>query len=793
MSRLPIRVLMVDDDEDDFIVARDLIASVRDCEIQLEWVSAFEDATADMDRLDHDVYLIDYRLGAHSGLELLRDNPKATQSKAVILLTGAGQSELDSEALRHGAADYLEKSHLTAPLLVKSIRYVAERVRIMEYLRATNETLRSLIDVSPLGVCVIDNRHTVTLWNPASEKVFGWSAAEVLGKPLPGAHDGGDDDFARLVTSGFQGHALAGFEIRAARKDGSEVDVNLWTAPLNDQRGRTSSVMAMAVDVTEQRQAQHALRSSEEFHRALSERSADIILVSNVEGIIRYASPSCQRVLGYTPDQLVDRVAFDFVHPEDIPAVQSVMESIWAHTREPMTLRVRFRNRIGDYRVIEGIGARISIESIPEGIVLNARDVTDRVTAEELAHRLAAAVEQVSESIMITDTEGRILYANPAFAHLTGMDCADIVGQSTAVLCSVLTPAPDTRGLVDAVASGVVWSGTFGGRHRLGRACHVECTVAPIRDSNGRVINYVSVARDVTEERVREAHLRQSQRLEAIGSLASGIAHEINTPIQFIGDNVHFLASTLSELLPALQELSKVRATTGSEGNIGDSRRLPRDTDTLDLDYVIEEIPRALNQTREGIDRVISIVKAMREFAHPGGHGEHRTEIDLNRALEGALTVCRNQIKNVADVRTDFDVKLPPIPCYANELNQVFLNLLINAAQAIQEVYDKTGDRGWIAVRTVHENGSALVAIGDTGSGISESAREHIFEPFFTTKPVGRGTGQGLAIARSVIVDKHKGSITFDTVEGSGTTFYVRLPFIPKEKETEHEPAVIRR
>jgi signal transduction histidine kinase len=193
-----------------------------------------------------------------------------------------------------------------------------------------------------------------------------------------------------------------------------------------------------------------------------------------------------------------------------------------------------------------------------------------------------------------------------------------------------------------------------------------------------------------------------------------------------------------------------------------------------DIAYLNEEIPKAIQQSIEGVERVTGIVRAMKEFSHPGT--KEKELIDINKAIENTLTVSRNEWKYIADVVTEFDPSLPLVPCLPGEFNQVILNIIINAAQAIAEKNGTSAGKGNIRVSTLKQNGWAEIRISDTGPGIPEQIRSKIFDPFFTTKEVGKGTGQGLAIARSIIVDKHGGSITFDTISGEGTIFLLRLP-----------------
>jgi PAS domain S-box-containing protein len=301
---------------------------------------------------------------------------------------------------------------------------------------------------------------------------------------------------------------------------------------------------------------------------------------------------------------------------------------------------------------------------------------------------------------------------------------------------------------------------------------------------DGKPVGLQGIGRDITGREAVEMELRHVQKLESVGRLAAGIAHEINTPIQFVGDNTRFLQESFESFQSLLSKYQELRSALAS-GAAGPEflAEVQRVEEESDCAFLLEEVPRAITQTLEGVDRVATIVRAMKEFAHP--ESKQMAAHDLNRALLSTLTVARNELKYVANVETEFG-ELPMVVCNVGDLNQVFLNLLVNAAHAIGEVVKNTFDKGTIRVRTQAEGNTVLVTISDTGCGIPEANRNKVFDPFFTTKEVGRGTGQGLAISRSVVVDRHKGTLTFDSEVGKGTTFYVRLPIDPGEcsKET---------
>ncbi|HET7504204.1 MAG TPA: AAA family ATPase [Kofleriaceae bacterium] len=281
--------------------------------------------------------------------------------------------------------------------------------------------------------------------------------------------------------------------------------------------------------------------------------------------------------------------------------------------------------------------------------------------------------------------------------------------------------------------------------------------------------------RDAAAERERmEAELRLAQKLESVGRLAAGIAHEINTPVQYVSDSLTFLRDALPGLIDTIGKYRELAAAVEDQGDVGVAVGVAREADAeADLDYTLTNTPTALGAALDGLARVAAIVRSMKDFAHPDR--DEKTLVDLNRAIESTLMIAANECKYVAEVTTELG-ELPPVRCNAGEINQAVLNLVINAAHAIRDVVGHTGTKGKIVVRTRRDGGEVEIAISDTGTGIPEAIRDKIYDPFFTTKEVGRGTGQGLAIARGVVVDKHGGSLRFDTQTGVGTTFYLRLP-----------------
>ena len=421
-------------------------------------------------------------------------------------------------------------------------------------------------------------------------------------------------------------------------------------------------------------------------------------------------------------------------------------------------------------------------------------------------------LDALPDGITIQDREFTIIYQNgsmrAAFGHQVGTKCyaayerRDKICEGCGVARAFLTGLPTLvlRTAFDASGGTSYWE----------NACF------PIRDQKGNIVAGAEVCRNITdrvglEEEVKkrnvelgqlnkelerqtatltatfrelesqvqqreraEVELRHAQKLEAVGQLAAGIAHEINTPTQFVGDSIRFLADSFADAQPLMakyrQAVTSLASVPGHESLV---RQIREAEDAADVAYVEENGPVAFSRALEGIARISTIVSAMKEFAHPDQRDKRAA--DLNRALRATLTIANNQLRYVAEVETDFG-ELPSVMCHLGDINQVFLNLLVNAAHAVADAVGESGRRGLVRVRTAHEGDRVRIDVSDSGCGIPEAIRDRVFEPFFTTKDVGRGTGQGLSIARSIVVDKHGGSLTFVSEVGKGSTFTILLP-----------------
>jgi signal transduction histidine kinase len=300
--------------------------------------------------------------------------------------------------------------------------------------------------------------------------------------------------------------------------------------------------------------------------------------------------------------------------------------------------------------------------------------------------------------------------------------------------------------------------------------------MSPILDEQGELEGVLMLGTDITDFRVLEAQLSQAQKLESIGQLAAGIAHEINTPAQYVGDTVTFLRDSTADLMRALDMVAELHspALHDEACTVEAVARVRAALEEADYTFLKEEMPKSFARALEGIERVSAIVQAMRSFSHPGEI--EKKAVDINQAIESTIIVSRNEWKYVAAMETDLDPNLPRVVCLPAEMNQVLLNLVVNASHAVGDVVRSTQTLGVLRVATALEDNHVRISITDSGTGIPEAFRNKIFDPFFTTKEVGKGTGQGLAMAYDIVVNKHGGTISFDTEEGRGTTFHIRLP-----------------
>jgi PAS domain S-box-containing protein len=512
--------------------------------------------------------------------------------------------------------------------------------------------------------------------------------------------------------------------------------------------------------------------------------SLDMICTIDAQFRFVEVSAASARLLGYEPQELEGRKFTQFMHPADLKRTQQEADAVMKGQSV-----FNFENR---YIRKDGLAAYLSWSaswsSADRLLFCVARDITDQKLSEETLRQSEAMFRLVIEhvvdyAIVMLAPNGKIKTWNAGAERTQGYKAGEIIGQS---FSRFFTPEDVSAGkpaelLKQAATDGRV--AQEGWRLRKnGSRFWVSMALTAIRDARGELCGFSQVTHDLTERKkveeerqLMELQLRQAQKLEAIGQLAAGIAHEINTPAQFTEHNLKFL----KDAFPQLIELTHFCAALPT-GSISQqhAEKIQSISQKTDFEFLEKEIPAAIDEALQGTERINKIVRAMKEFSHPGNLENRRPEpAKLNHAIETTITVARNEWKNVAEMITEFDSSLPLVPVFAGEFNQVILNLIVNATHAIAQAGKNTpGLKGIITVSTRLDGAWVEVRVRDNGTGIQEKDRHHIFEPFFTTKEVGKGTGQGLTLAHSIIVKKHAGELRFETETGKGTCFIIRLP-----------------
>ncbi len=398
------------------------------------------------------------------------------------------------------------------------------------------------------------------------------------------------------------------------------------------------------------------------------------------------------------------------------------------------------------------------------------------------AQRMETIFDAVADGIIALEKSGKIISFNKAAELIFLYKSEEIVGKCINLLMPALSSCSEDVGasFINADDLKTQVRKEMRGLKNGGKEFAVEVVISPLflenREAYTMVIADIEERKEAEKEKERlEAELFQAQKLESLGTLAGGIAHEINTPIQYVGDNIRFLQDSFNDLLKVLEEGGALLKSSDEGVDLKEkAATFGKIFETADLEYLKEEVPKSIEESLDGLKNVSVIVQAIKEFSHPSV--KEKTPTDINRAIETTLTVTRNQWKYFADIEKEFDENLPLVPCLPGEFNQVILNLVVNAAHAIEDKFKDSGKKGSIKIKTLKKEGDLILRVTDNGCGIPSDIIDNIFDPFFTTKPVGKGTGQGLSIVRNIIVQKHQGAVKVESKAGEGTTFSLKIP-----------------
>jgi two-component system, NtrC family, sensor kinase len=641
------------------------------------------------------------------------------------------------------------------------------------------------VESAPVAIYQTDARGQITYANPEYRRFLSLGPTESLDNWVNVVHA---DDKSRMEANWgtfCENPGPVAFEYRTASREGvSRVLTEQVVAAVG-----TAGFIGTITDITERVEARAHLQRAETLSHHTFEQAPIGIVYADRDGRVLRANQAFCNMLGFTANEIEATSIAKLTHDADIANNKTEFERLWA----------------GDINVIDGetryvctdgraVWVRVTTALVrdasgaPSCAVQFLRDISARkdlaAALTQNQRLLQAVITDLPVAIRACDVEGRVFLHNSAAAELFAIEASDDArsGAQTRIPSPVefllpdgKTPVPSQeRPLARALRGETVTNVEF----IIARAgAETRTTLHSARrltGQNGECLGAVAVTQDVTQKKQLERELAQAQKLESIGHLAAGVAHEINTPVQFVSDNVQFVRTSLPDIAAVIHAYRHLQQAVQSAGDVATAASLAAEAEkSADLDYVMMNASPAIESSIEGLARIAVIVRSMKEFAHPDQ--AEKKYADLNQAIRSTLVVAHNEYKYVAEIDTEFG-ELPAVQCYLGEINQVILNLLVNASHAIADVVKDTGSRGKLTVRTRLDGDAVEISIGDTGCGIPEAAREKIFDPFFTTKEVGKGTGQGLAIARSVIVNKHGGTLRFETECGKGTTFFIRLP-----------------
>ncbi|WP_447969869.1 PAS domain S-box protein [Nitrospira sp. M1] len=556
----------------------------------------------------------------------------------------------------------------------------------------------------------------------------------------------------------------------------------------------TKANTALASQVEERKQAEQALEQLSQHHQNILQSAGEGIYGLDAHGRTTFLNQAAAKMLGYQTDEVIGHPMHALVHhsyhdessyPQDqCPLFAALRDGLPHHAEDEILWR-----KDGTSFPIEYTSTPILNGNMPTGAVVVFKDITDRLEAEKALKNSFLFTEKLLaslSSILIgIDRNDCIMRWNNAAKNTFSLSADQVLGKPFLESGIPIDMQPICLAILDCLTvEKTICLNEVTYTKPEGQEGILEVFVTPIMGEDQQISGHLILATDLTEKKQLQTQLSLVQKMESIGHLAAGIAHEINTPIQFVNDNLQFLKDSFASLDGVLTAYGSLRQALEAGALDPELLATVRAAITeADLEYLTDEVPKAIGQSLDGVDRVAKIIRAMKEFSHPGNTQKKPT--DLRHAIENTITVASNEWKYVAEVDVQIEDDLPVIPCLPGELNQVFLNIIVNAAHAITEVsnQNKDGGKGTIRISAATVDPYVEVRISDTGPGIPESVQHKIFDPFFTTKDVGKGTGQGLAIAHDVVVNKHQGTLTVESIIGEGTTFIIRLPIAPTNTE----------
>jgi PAS domain S-box-containing protein len=676
---------------------------------------------------------------------------------------------------------------------------ISERKQVECALRTSEERFRLLYDEAPVGYHEIDTEGRIVNINKTECEMLGYSREELIGRRV---FDFVAAEFREKALAAFPekirgDHPLHTIERTLQTHDGRRLIVAIEERYKRDEQGRVVGIRSTVQDITESKRTEAALVASERRARILFEGIEDAVFVHAPDGRILDANPAAGRLLGYSREELLAMTTHDIDEPEFAAGFEERLKSQLSQGH----LSCEGRHRAKDGRIIPvDINTSTILFDEQRAVLAVIRDITEKKALEETRRQFALAQMQSAQAlesknraltesesryrqltegcldgVIVADSQGRVTLFNPAAEKIFGVPSSAVLGQPfNHLIPGVFAPADSSGAVAGDGASAQVPSIVgktveLNGRRDRGDEFPLELSLSAITRSGER--QYIGSIRDLQERHRMRAMLTQSDKLASIGLLSAGVAHEINNPLAYVGNNLAVLERDLGGVIQMIGLYEQARPTLQSSAPAL-MRQIDELSDEIDWGYVRDNVHRMLARTRDGVQRVANIVSSLRSLARTSTPKMELVSIaDL---LESALEMLRGRMRRSnVEIRVEHGDGVPRLTCEPSQINQVLLNLLINSVQAIEATGRTTGGLIHFVTRCLDEY--VEIAVGDNGCGIEPAAVSQLFDPFFTTKSVGEGTGLGLSITHNIVTG-HGGRIEVTSQPGETTWFRVYLP-----------------
>ncbi len=669
---------------------------------------------------------------------------------------------------------------------------ITERLKYHEKIMEREKRLKDIVESTNDWIWEVDKDGRYTYCSEKVKNILGYTEEEIIGKtPFDFMVEADKKKVKRqFMKLKREKKPIINLENWSIRKDGRRICLLTNGIPIFDKNKNLIGYRGADKDITELKKAEEKIKKNEEKFRNIFNSLIDIYYQADLNGIITLISPSVEKVTGYKPKELIGKHA-STVYKDESERKQFFTKLL--NEKEVKDYELKLIRKNGEMAVAS-INAHLILDKKNKPIAIKGmvRDITERVREEEKLRILALAIEHFDSAFVITDVNGVVEYINPAYEKITGYTKEEVIGKNQNILKSGKHNDEFYKNLWITISSGKVWRDIFINKRKDGTIYYEGGTVFPVFDKKGKIIHYAAIKKDITEKiknqeelyfknkeleetnrklKETQAQLVQQEKLASIGTLAAGIAHELNNPIGFIASNLNTLKKYNKSMFEFMEKIGMELKSREDECReiIEIISKYKKENH---VDFMIEDVRDLVSESLEGVDRITSIVKNLRSFSRIDQMGEIK-EYDIREGIISTLVIAKNSYKYVAEVKTEFQ-EIPMIQCMPNEINQVFLNIIVNAAQAIES--EQRREKGLILIKVYEEDDFVCCSIYDDGPKIPESVINKIFDPFFTTKEAGKGTGLGLNISYDIIVNKHKGKLLVKNCPEKGVKFIIKLP-----------------